>query len=81
MYCWVFRPDGALLVQRRSPVKKMGPGQLDLSVAEHLQPGESYLQVGQGGLELVRWWCASCARLHAGCRGLGSTDCMAIPAA
>lgn len=46
VYVWVFRPDGALLVQRRSPHKKIGPGQLDLSVAEHLQPGENYLQVG-----------------------------------
>ena len=46
VYVWVFRPDGALLVQRRSPAKRIGPSQLDLSVAEHLQPGEGYLQVG-----------------------------------
>ena len=45
VYAWVFRPDGALLIQRRSPHKKIGGGKLDLSVAEHLQPGESYLQV------------------------------------
>ncbi len=59
VYVWVFRPDGALLVQRRSPHKKIGPSQLDLSVAEHLQPGETYLQVGaRGG-----------SRQHAVCRG------------
>lgn len=27
--------------------KKIGPGQWDLSVAEHLQPGESYKEVEQ----------------------------------
>lgn len=53
MYVWVFRPDGALLVQRRSPHKKIGASQLDLSVAEHLQPGESYLQVAGCCLERV----------------------------
>lgn len=48
VYVWVFREqDGALLVQRRSAAKKIGPSQWDLSVAEHLQPGESYLQVGE----------------------------------
>lgn len=41
----MFSPEGQLLVQRRSPHKRIGPGQWDLSVAEHLQPGESYLQV------------------------------------
>lgn len=45
---WVFRPDGRLLIQRRSAAKKMGPSQWDLSVAEHLQPGESFLEAGGG---------------------------------
>ena len=44
-YVWVFNPAGELLLQKRSPAKKIGPGQWDLSVAEHLQPGESYRQV------------------------------------
>ncbi|EFN56468.1 hypothetical protein CHLNCDRAFT_22214, partial [Chlorella variabilis] len=50
VYVWVFRPDGALLIQRRSPLKQIGPGQLDLSVAEHLQPGENYVQGAVRGL-------------------------------
>ena len=51
MYVWVFRPsDGALLIQRRSPAKKIGAAQLDLSVAEHLQPGETYRQGALRGL-------------------------------
>lgn len=64
VYVWVFREqDGALLVQRRSAAKKIGAGQWDLSVAEHLQPGEGYLRVrgrvgrqqtgGQAGRELL----------------------------
>lgn len=47
---WVFRLDGRLLIQRRSAAKKIGPSQWDLSVAEHLQPGESFLEVGGAGL-------------------------------
>lgn len=50
VYCWVFAPDGRLLVQRRSPHKKIGAGQLDLSVAEHLQPGEDYRRGAARGL-------------------------------
>ena len=37
-------------MQRRSPLKKIGGGQWDLSVAEHLSPGESYAQGAQRGL-------------------------------
>lgn len=48
VYVWVFNSEGALLVQRRSPAKRIGPGQWDLSVAEHLQPGETYLQASGG---------------------------------
>jgi ADP-ribose pyrophosphatase YjhB (NUDIX family) len=50
VYCWVFAPDGSLLVQRRSPHKKIGARQLDLSVAEHLQPGEGFRQGAVRGL-------------------------------
>lgn len=42
VYCWVFDRDGYLLVQQRSPSKKIGASQWDLSLAEHLQPRESY---------------------------------------
>lgn len=41
VYCFVFNPQGQLLVQQRSQHKKIGPGQWDLSVAEHLSPGEA----------------------------------------
>lgn len=46
VYCWVFSPTGELLVQRRSPHKRIGASCWDLSVAEHLQLGETYRQVG-----------------------------------
>ena len=42
VYAWVFDAQGRLLLQKRSPMKKIGPNQWDLSVAEHLQPGEDY---------------------------------------
>jgi isopentenyl-diphosphate delta-isomerase len=42
VYCFVFNQDHELLIQRRSAHKKVGPNEWDLSVAEHLQPGESY---------------------------------------
>lgn len=51
VYCWVFNSHGQLLIQRRSPHKKIGPGQWDLSVAEHLQPGESFKQAAVRGLQ------------------------------
>ena len=63
VYCWVFNGAGRLLLQRRSPAKKIGPGQWDLSVAEHLQPGESYLQVR---------WRTRRAALHCSRRGTRS---------
>lgn len=50
VYVWVFRLDGRLLIQRRSAAKKIGPSQWDLSVAEHLQPGESFLEGAARGL-------------------------------
>ncbi len=42
VYCWIYDRDGYLLLQQRSPLKKIGASQWDLSLAEHLQPGESY---------------------------------------
>ncbi|KAK9815309.1 hypothetical protein WJX72_001393 [[Myrmecia] bisecta] len=51
VYCFVFSPCGELLLQRRSPRKKIGPLQWDLSVAEHLQPGETYKQGAARGLQ------------------------------
>ena len=50
VYCWVFNPEGDVLIQRRSPLKKIGANQWDLSVAEHLQPGEDYLTAVVRGL-------------------------------
>lgn len=50
VYAWVFNPAGELLIQRRSPLKKIGANQWDLSVAEHLQPGENYLSAVVRGL-------------------------------
>jgi len=42
VYCWIYDRDGYVLLQQRSPLKKIGASQWDLSLAEHLQPGESY---------------------------------------
>ncbi|CAK0780448.1 hypothetical protein CVIRNUC_005057 [Coccomyxa viridis] len=51
VYCFVFSEQGKLLMQQRSPKKKIGPLQWDLSVAEHLQPGESYDEAAVRGLQ------------------------------
>lgn len=51
VYAWVFDTNGRLLLQKRSPKKKIGPNQWDLSVAEHLQPGEDYRAGIARGLE------------------------------
>jgi isopentenyldiphosphate isomerase len=45
VYCWVFNAAGEVLLQRRSPKKRIGGGLWDLSLAEHLQPGESWEEV------------------------------------
>jgi hypothetical protein len=39
VYVWVFDAAGRLLLQQRSWEKKIGPGQWDLSAAEHLSIG------------------------------------------
>lgn len=46
----VFDAKGALLVQRRSANKDVCPNLWDLSVGEHLQPGETYQQGAARGL-------------------------------
>ncbi len=47
---FVFRTNGHLVVQRRQSTKDLCPGAWDLSVAEHLQPGEDHLAGAQRGL-------------------------------
>jgi isopentenyl-diphosphate delta-isomerase type 1 len=47
---FLFRSDGRLLVQRRSEAKDVCPGAWDLSVAEHLLPGEAYIDAARRGL-------------------------------
>ena len=49
-HVFVFRPDGALLVQKRAADKDLYPGLWDYSVGEHLQPGETHQQAAQRGL-------------------------------
>jgi hypothetical protein len=50
VYVWVFDGAGRLLIQRRAWEKKIGPGQWDLSAAEHLSIGEAGLALGFMGL-------------------------------
>lgn len=47
---FLFRSDARLLLQRRGENKDVWPGAWDLSAAEHLKPGESYLQGALRGL-------------------------------
>lgn len=47
---FLFRSDGRMLVQRRQSDKDVWPGAWDLSVAEHLKPGESYHDAAVRGL-------------------------------
>ena len=42
--------------------KKIGPGQWDVSIAEHLAPGETYPQVSQG---LLHFEAFDHPRIHA----------------
>jgi len=46
----LFRPDGALILQQRAATKDVCPGCWDLSAAEHLKPGETYLEAAHRGL-------------------------------
>ncbi len=47
---FLFRSDGRLVIQRRSSCKDVCPGMWDLSVAEHVLPGEEYLEAAHRGL-------------------------------
>jgi isopentenyl-diphosphate delta-isomerase type 1 len=47
---FLFRSDGRLLIQKRSRSKDVWPGTWDLSAAEHLQPGETFLEGAIRGL-------------------------------
>lgn len=47
---FVFNPTGELLLQQRSAEKDVWPDAWDLSAAEHLTPGESYLEGALRGL-------------------------------
>lgn len=48
---FLFRSDGRLLIQRRQLDRDVWPGAWDLSVAEHLKPGESWEQGALRGLK------------------------------
>jgi isopentenyldiphosphate isomerase len=47
---FLFRSDGRLILQRRHGEKDVCPGLWDLSIAEHLKPGETYSQGAARGL-------------------------------
>lgn len=47
---FLFLPDGRLLIQRRQLDKDVYPGAWDLSAAEHLKPGETYVEGASRGL-------------------------------
>lgn len=47
---FLFQTDGRLLIQRRQLSKDVWPGAWDLSVAEHLRPGETYADGAIRGL-------------------------------
>lgn len=49
-HVFLFTPGGELYVQRRAVDKDLFPDRWDLSVGEHLKPGESYLQGALRGL-------------------------------
>ncbi len=50
MYVLLHNSAGLLLIQRRSPRKGVAPGRWDLTVAEHVSPGESYEAAALRGL-------------------------------
>ena len=47
----IIHPDGRMLIQQRSRSKDVCPGAWDLSVAEHLKPGETFEGAAHRGLE------------------------------
>jgi isopentenyldiphosphate isomerase len=44
-HLWVVHPDGCVLVQRRARTKDLAGGKIDVSVAGHVRPGETVLDV------------------------------------
>lgn len=46
----LFHPDGRMYVQRRAACKDLYENLLDLSLGEHLIPGESYVEAAHRGL-------------------------------
>jgi isopentenyl-diphosphate delta-isomerase len=46
----LFHPDGRFYLQRRAATKDVWPNAWDLSVGEHLKPGESFEQAAYRGL-------------------------------
>jgi isopentenyl-diphosphate Delta-isomerase len=46
----LFHPDGRLYLQRRAATKDVAPNAWDVSVGEHLQPGETFEQAAYRGL-------------------------------
>uniref|UniRef100_A0A7S3R9W5 Nudix hydrolase domain-containing protein n=1 Tax=Dunaliella tertiolecta TaxID=3047 RepID=A0A7S3R9W5_DUNTE len=51
VYALLLNKKNELLIQKRSAQKKVSPGKWDLSAAEHLQPGETYLHAAARGLQ------------------------------
>eukprot|EP00467_Chlorarachnion_reptans_P017382 CAMPEP_0114526062 /NCGR_PEP_ID=MMETSP0109-20121206/22794_1 /TAXON_ID=29199 /ORGANISM="Chlorarachnion reptans, Strain CCCM449" /LENGTH=200 /DNA_ID=CAMNT_0001707759 /DNA_START=234 /DNA_END=836 /DNA_ORIENTATION=- len=48
---WIINKNSEVLLQKRHKNKSICPGHWDLSCAEHLQPGEDYLQAAIRGLK------------------------------
>jgi isopentenyldiphosphate isomerase len=44
-HLWVMHPDGHVLLQRRSRAKDLAGGKVDVSVAGHVRPGETVLDM------------------------------------
>ncbi len=49
-HVWVFDSDGHVVLQQRGREKDLNPGKWDVSVGEHLQPGEDYRDAALRGL-------------------------------
>uniref|UniRef100_A0A7S3XCD0 Nudix hydrolase domain-containing protein n=1 Tax=Picocystis salinarum TaxID=88271 RepID=A0A7S3XCD0_9CHLO len=50
VYVWLCKENGEMLLQKRATSKRIGGGQWDVSVAEHLLPGETYRDAARRGL-------------------------------
>jgi isopentenyldiphosphate isomerase len=49
-HVWLFDAEGGIYIQRRSVTKDLNPDRWDVSVGEHLQPGEDYADAAERGL-------------------------------